>query len=50
LYLKSSRRGIPDDACKCLPKEVTGAVAFLVSSDATYITAKEINVDGVGQI
>lgn len=33
------------------PKEVAGAVAFLASSDASYITGVEINVDGgMGQI
>jgi NAD(P)-dependent dehydrogenase (short-subunit alcohol dehydrogenase family) len=34
-----------------LPKKaVDGAVAFLASQDASYITGVEINVDGLGQI
>ncbi len=33
------------------PEEVAGAVAFLASSDASYITGVELNVDGgLGQI
>ena len=33
------------------PEEVAGAVAFLASSDASYITGVELNVDGgYGQI
>jgi NAD(P)-dependent dehydrogenase (short-subunit alcohol dehydrogenase family) len=33
------------------PEEVAGAVAFLASSDASYITAVELNVDGgMGQV
>jgi NAD(P)-dependent dehydrogenase (short-subunit alcohol dehydrogenase family) len=33
------------------PEEVAGAVAFLASQDASYVTAGEINVDGgLGQI
>jgi NAD(P)-dependent dehydrogenase (short-subunit alcohol dehydrogenase family) len=33
------------------PEEVTGAVAFLASQDASYITGVEVNVDGgLGQI
>ena len=33
------------------PEEVAGAVAFLASSDASYITGVELNVDGgMGQI
>jgi NAD(P)-dependent dehydrogenase (short-subunit alcohol dehydrogenase family) len=33
------------------PEEVAGAVAFLASSDSSYITGVEINVDGgMGQV
>jgi NAD(P)-dependent dehydrogenase (short-subunit alcohol dehydrogenase family) len=33
------------------PEEVAGAVAFLASSDASYITGVELNVDGgLGQV
>jgi NAD(P)-dependent dehydrogenase (short-subunit alcohol dehydrogenase family) len=33
------------------PEEVAGAVAFLASQDASYITGVELNVDGgLGQI
>jgi NAD(P)-dependent dehydrogenase (short-subunit alcohol dehydrogenase family) len=33
------------------PEEVAGAVAFLASQDASYITGVELNVDGgIGQI
>jgi NAD(P)-dependent dehydrogenase (short-subunit alcohol dehydrogenase family) len=33
------------------PEEVAGAVAFLASKDASYITGVELNVDGgMGQI